>query len=240
MTWLEFEEGKVKRLVIDGFIPNFEYLKNYLYELRRRSYSVRKCHKTGKRIKIPYSGNPDVEQIDYWGTYYRNLRKETISEDLQLRTFITAVSEHRLLYCLHYLEWRATHKGLNYDKQSYRRMICSMPSTYLGIGNGERLTTPRRSNITLLRKKRPDLYELLRQEYEYDKQQGKRGYLQNVIFVKSRGEPPLCEGLERLCVHNWIEKLQFRVKREEEYKDFDAFKHAWKEFAGILWNYYFS
>lgn len=68
----------------------------------------------------------------------------------------------------------------------------------------------------------------LTDEYKHDQKKEKSQYIQNVIVCNSNSLTS-CRKVNECCI-NWLEKLNFTIKGQEKYQDYQEFRNAWYNF----------
>jgi hypothetical protein len=239
MVWLEIHKDGQMRIMIDGYVPSFQYLRKYVPTLRR----------TRKRLypdgHIP-THSPRTGALTMHA-FYRYLRSPNITDGQVLRLFQNTLDVLMEGFCP--VEGTADAYGNRTSTSVYGRVTMYRdgseysqwvePLTWWAVVGA---TTNRgdvgRRILLHMQDANPKGFLTLQEEFRHDREHGRSGYAQTVFVFKPSisetlhngefyvGTNPY-RGLEKLCCANWINKLAFRVKSEREYRNYEAFRKAW-------------
>jgi hypothetical protein len=199
MVRIEVEKENVKRLMIDGYIPTFEYLKKRLPNF--------KCGKQNPNGVILPHGS-----LGYYDVFQRYLHNSQLSERHLLRLFSNTVLKLRDGFCPFIDPRNITREMCDRRRESCRYFLVA---DHIGLGKGL---------LSQVQKKHPEIYSAIISEYDHEKIKGERAYIQTITAYNTKIEDN-CGMLEECC-EDWMTKLDFKVKDKKDYKDYQKFEQS--------------
>jgi hypothetical protein len=191
MVWIATgEENNLRGMMIDGYAPSFEYLKQLDWRRLRTEGYFPKGYRDRSASSLP----------KYLGCKY--LGRENLSEKTLLKLFGNLVDEFRLKFC----------PFRNRNRPSLFRSYTSSQNYY---------SLENRTHRQML----GELLLPLTDEYRHDQERGRSLYVQNVVIFHDH--PIVSCDLVKECCENWIDILGLKIKKKEEYKNYEAFEKAW-------------
>jgi hypothetical protein len=203
MVLIKSQKNTLGVIFIDGYVPTVDDLK---FRFR----------KLAEEYKIPRTRFADE-------MYYYIYRNKKFSENMRLNFFRGMVWKLNRIFCPH--KYKISRKDVTHDTNDFttpcfHRMIGleQKINNYLNIPPSDY----RNRNIE-------SALNIIRDEYVYEKETKHHhsGYLQNIIYYRIDNEFN-CNSAEHCC-KNWIDKLTFRVKEQNEYKNISLFEAAWRK-----------
>lgn len=215
MVWLKKESLGQGVIMIDGYAPSIEHLKNSgKIEDLIQLYLDR--HKKDDELAL--------KEYNYYWPNHQHYVKKTLPKYLSHKD----LSEKEELRIFHNLA------------QITRRISCPFPEFYFSIYSYRypyycwffTYTTRENDNSlerTYYKKRYGKVWKDLIREYRWDDDRGLKRYTQNFIRYLNYPQQYSCRRAEECC-RNWIELLDFKVKKESQYKNYKAFRNAWETF----------
>jgi hypothetical protein len=207
MVLIKIDKDNVKGLVIDGYIPSFEYLKERLPDFRHSQ-------------RNPAGIIPRWGSSGYKDSIQKYLRKEELEEDQLRRLFCNSVDKLRNGFCPYVDPLRLKDEMLLKRRKSCRYLPIT---NNIGLGKGM---------LTQLKKRHPEVYSTITNEYA--KEKGSGYILQTVLYNPKKEQN--CGMIEKCC-EDWITKLNFRLKNESDYTNFAEFTESMTKLLRFLYGH---
>jgi len=209
MVRLESEDQRgVKGILIDGYMPDFSYIKEIDWEKAKKE-------KLSTNPKRTYTWTATA--LDFERTYERYLKSEREIPNVLMQTAIYShlIGSLRDRFCPNLEKRHEFCKHNFYTGRGYhslKHLVCRASSFKGG---------------TQLKNSLPFFYN----EVEKDETEGKR-WVASLLLLNLNPELE-CIRFEN-CHQSWMAFLDFKLKQEREYKNLDSYKIA----GEILLNYW--
>lgn len=202
MVWMNSQEDTLNVLFIDGYVPSFYDIKSNFIKLANEF----------KVTKTKFA-----DHVHYY--VYRN---KTFSNRERLNFFKGMVWKLNEKFCPHKYTNPGQDNSLsinNFMTPCYHCTIC-IEQKFEKYYNSIPVTSSNKDIESNL--------NVVRDELTYEKETKPHSlYLQNIIYY--RIDNKFCCNSAEECCKNWINKLNFKVKKQNEYKNYSLFKNAWEK-----------